>query len=512
VRSHPSESAVAAPAATPAAPPGLIVVGNLTLDDVVLPDGTTRMGATGGNSLYAALGARPWRPDVGLVTRRGEDFPARALERLRALGLALEGVVDIPGPTVRNWVVYELDGERHWIYRTPPERYPEVAVQPVDLPDAWLAAPVPPHIHVAAMPLDAAEAIVERVRGDASGCAITLDTHESYVAGYRERLLALAARVDAFLPSRDELAQLVGYDDPARALSELSGLPTPAIVAKLGADGCLVWDARTQELTRVGVSEGPVLDVTGAGDAFCGGFAAALASGLEPVEAARRGAVSASFAVAGFGSLALAELTPTAVKARLSEAPPPVDAIVLPDPVVEDQRAIAVMRDEIETIPDVIADQTSALEPALSELARSLRDSRVEHAYLVGCGDSLFAGVATCLAFARCAGISAEAIHALEFARYRVRYLPARSLVVCISYSGEVGRTIEAAAQARERGHRVVALTGRADGRLAREVDATVLLDVPTLGFSPGTSTYVAMQTALHVLAIAWGRARSGSV
>jgi fructoselysine-6-P-deglycase FrlB-like protein/sugar/nucleoside kinase (ribokinase family) len=520
VRSRPSETAIAAPAAPVAATPSVIVVGNLTLDDVVLPDGRTRMGATGGNTLYAALGARPWRSDVGLVTRRGEDFPAEDLEHLRALGLALEGVVDIPGPTVRNWVVYEQGGERHWIYRTPPERYREVAVQPADLPDAWLTAALPPHVHVAAMPLDAAEAIVERLRGEAPACVITLDTHEDYVAGYRERLLALASRVDAFLPSREELADLVGYDEPVRALAELSRLPTPAIVAKLGADGCLVWDARAGQLSRVGASEGAVVDTTGAGDAFCGGFLAGLSDGLGPAEAARRGTVSASFAVAGFGSLALGELTAAAVSARLAKAPPPVTTnapstsscpIPRPQPAGDDRRAIVVMREEIETIPDVIADQRAALEPVLNGLAHSLVAGGVEHAYLVGCGDSMFAGLGTCLAFARHAGIAAEAIHALEFARYRVRYLPAGSLVACVSYSGEVGRTIEAAAHARERGHRVVALTGRADGRLAREVDTSVLLDVPTLGFSPGTSTYVAMQTALLGLATAWGRARGRS-
>jgi fructoselysine-6-P-deglycase FrlB-like protein len=81
--------------------------------------------------------------------------------------------------------------------------------------------------------------------------------------------------------------------------------------------------------------------------------------------------------------------------------------------------------------------------------------------------------------------------------------------VICISYSGEVGRTIEAAAQARRFGHRVVALTGLADGRLAAETDRSVLLDVPTFGFSPGTSTYVAMVAALLELAAAWGEARA---
>ena len=56
-------------------PPRVVVIGNLTLDDVVLPTGVTRMGAAGGNTIYAALGARMWEPRVGVVTRRGEDFP-----------------------------------------------------------------------------------------------------------------------------------------------------------------------------------------------------------------------------------------------------------------------------------------------------------------------------------------------------------------------------------------------------------------------------------------------------
>jgi glucosamine 6-phosphate synthetase-like amidotransferase/phosphosugar isomerase protein len=100
----------------------------------------------------------------------------------------------------------------------------------------------------------------------------------------------------------------------------------------------------------------------------------------------------------------------------------------------------------------------------------------------------------------------------MELARYRVRYLPERTTVVCISYSGEVGRTIEAAAQARAFGHRTVALTGRADGRLAAEADDVILLDVPTLGFSPGTSTYVAMTATLLRLSIKVARDRGADV
>src|SRR5205807_4713533 len=102
-------------------------------------------------------------------------------------------------------------------------------------------------------------------------------------------------------------------------------------------------------------------------------------------------------------------------------------------------------------------------------LARQLAQSGVNNIYMTGCGDSFFAGAAATLAFARHAGIAAEAIHALDMARYRVRYLPANSAVLCISYSGEVGRTIEAAAQARAFGHRVMALTGNEGSPLAKE-------------------------------------------
>src|SRR5947209_13287977 len=208
----------------PKTQPRVIVVGNLTIDDVVLPDGTTRMASVGGNSLYTALGVRLWQPGVGIVTRCGEDFPHDLPAMLNALGIAAEGVVDIAGPTVRNWVVYETNGQRHWIYRTPRERSREVAVQDQDIPSTWLEVEPPPVVHVTAMPLNAAEAIVDKVRHVSPHALITLDTHEDYVVDYRNRLRALAGRVDAFLPSRAELTDLVGYDDPLRALADLSNL------------------------------------------------------------------------------------------------------------------------------------------------------------------------------------------------------------------------------------------------------------------------------------------------
>ncbi len=171
----------------------VIVIGNLTVDDVVHPNGETTMASPGGNTIYAATGALIWGLSVGAVARVGADFPAAALDRLRDAGLDTGGLRPIEGPTVRNWVIYEHDGRRSWVYRTPPERRLEVAPRPEDIPAGWTDqkqghAPV---VHVAAMPFESAARIVGHLRADGRRAIVTLDTHEAWSAG-RDEVLALA--------------------------------------------------------------------------------------------------------------------------------------------------------------------------------------------------------------------------------------------------------------------------------------------------------------------------------
>src|SRR5919201_5233065 len=72
--------------------------------------------------------------------------------------------------------------------------------------------------------------------------------------------------------------------------------------------------------------------------------------------------------------------------------------------------------------------------------------------YLVGCGDSHYAGLATRFAFERWAGIPTEALESLEFSRYAIESAPADALVIAVSNSGRVVRTVECARVANERG------------------------------------------------------------
>jgi len=489
-------------------PPRVIVVGNVTLEDVIHPDGTTNLGAVGGNSLYAALGARLWAEHVGVVTRLGEDVVQPSLRELAQAGVA-DGTTSIPGPAARYWVLYETDGTRRYVSRTPPERYLEVAPRPEDLPQQWLTAEPAPVLHLAAMPLAAAEAIVGAVRVAAPAIRITLDTHEDWRHDTRARVFALAGQVDCFAPSREELAELLGYDDPPRAIAELSARvdAPPALAVKLGGDGSLIWQRDQPDAVQVAaLAADSVVDVTGAGDAFCGGLAAGLAAGLDVVEAARRGAVSASLAIEGFGSLRLARLDPQEAAARLARPSDPPARVTLSPAGSDDRRAIRAMLGEIDGIPSLLERQLHELDAPIGALAGTL--DGIDEVVFVGCGDSYFAGQAATLAFERCAGVRATALHAMEFARYRVRYLTDRTLVVPISYSGRVGRTVEAAVQVKRFGQTMIALTGSADGLLGQSCDRSLVLSVPSLGFSPGTNTFAGMLLALLQLAAAMGERR----
>ena len=149
----------------------------------------------------------------------------------------------------------------------------------------------------------------------------------------------------------------------------------------------------------------------------------------------------------------------------------------------------------------------SALDP---ETCRSLR-----RLFVVGCGDSHHAALNTELVFEGLAGIPAEPMTALQFARYAVGYLPQEggNVVIGTSVSGEVTRTLEALTLARQAGALTVALTATPGSRIGKAADRIVLTQTTPFPDPPGTVTpgvrsYVANQLALVLMAVHIGEMR----
>ncbi|MBA2528984.1 MAG: SIS domain-containing protein [Euzebyales bacterium] len=154
------------------------------------------------------------------------------------------------------------------------------------------------------------------------------------------------------------------------------------------------------------------------------------------------------------------------------------------------------MRRGIDGQADLLRTAPQALYAELREVLPGPAPSRL---YLVGCGDSHYCGIAARWAIESWTGLSSEALESLEFSRYAVRTAPADALVVAVSNSGEVARSVECLKFAQQQGIPTLGVTYNPDGRLARFSDSVLRYDYRDVGFGPGTMSYLASVLALMV-------------
>jgi glucosamine--fructose-6-phosphate aminotransferase (isomerizing) len=94
--------------------------------------------------------------------------------------------------------------------------------------------------------------------------------------------------------------------------------------------------------------------------------------------------------------------------------------------------------------------------------------------------------------------------------RYAVDFLPeGKNLVIGLSVSGEVSRTLEAIRRARRAGATTIGLTGTTGSRIAQAGDKTLLMLTPPFDFAPGVRGYIATLLMLYAASVRMGQARS---
>lgn len=291
--------------------PGLVLLGNLLVDDVVLEDGRTRMAVPGGAILYASLAARRWGTSVGCVSLRGDDYPPDALDALAGRGVRLEGVHPLPGRGVRTWLLYE-DGVRRVLHRLGRPSHEAVSPEPAHVPEAWRRARA---FHLAPMPLATQRALVEAIRDWESPGApafVSLDPHVPVTPQGLDAWRELLWRVDAFFPSDDEVRWPAGHGEAEAALESLAVGSLRHVAWKRGAAGGRLYDAaerRWRSWAASGATSEPARDPTGAGDAFAAGFVTALLEGAAVEAALERATASAALAVRSWGAEGLLAAT-----------------------------------------------------------------------------------------------------------------------------------------------------------------------------------------------------------
>ena len=133
-------------------------------------------------------------------------------------------------------------------------------------------------------PIEAAQRALEIARG----AGVTTILNPAPAAKLPDRVFAVC---DYLTPNESEAEELTGMkvgglDAARRAADRLLGMGVGMVIITLGENGALLHGNGQSEHIPA-VQAGPVVETTGAGDAFNGGFAAALARGARPLEAVR---------------------------------------------------------------------------------------------------------------------------------------------------------------------------------------------------------------------------------
>jgi cytidine kinase len=295
----------------------LLIVGHCTIDTIHLPDGTELRDTFGGAAAYASAGAAIVGADVVLVSRVGADYPLARLEQ----GLSSAGRVDAAHVTIRaersihNDAWYGSDGSRRWEI----ESWPILEIlmpEPADLPRSRTGPAL-----VTPAPIAQQSAIVRSLEG-LRPIAIDTEVHYFPDAAQRAQLLDLISRVDYFLPSIEHLCVL--FDDESREpldyVARLSDFGARLVAVKHGATGSTVIDFPRRRAWRVPAAANVrVEDPTGAGDAYNGGFLAAVSGGSSIPSAACWGSVASSFLIEYVGASAPAQLDRAESRRRFRE-------------------------------------------------------------------------------------------------------------------------------------------------------------------------------------------------
>ncbi|AMQ18749.1 carbohydrate kinase family protein [Thermococcus peptonophilus] len=257
----------------------LVVIGHVSIDTLIFPNGrrvTMPGGAAAGVATSAALaGAK-----VGLVTKIGEDFPKEWLQVLSSV-VDIRGIQILPGKTIHIYMIYHEDGS----VDAPVEMGVAQKMGEISIPKEYLDAKV---FHISPIPPEEQLKLLNRLKGK----IVTIDFNPTYKEEYvkrRDLLQEIVSRAEIIFPNEREAIMITGADDVKEAARVLHEWGAKTVVITRGEKGVLIYDGSFREFQALPIEPEEIVDPTGGGDAFAGGFLAGYSRGLPLKECVRLG-------------------------------------------------------------------------------------------------------------------------------------------------------------------------------------------------------------------------------
>jgi len=275
-----------------------VSLSNVIIDDILLPDGRAIFGVFGGAGVHAMAGARVWSSSLGLIGSVGSDIGQDNIVTLQNLNIDTSMLVPLQEHTTRAWQVFQPDGERIEVFRNKRNGIRQVSLTETQLVERFRDVKGV-HFYFSDS-VDVLVQNIEIIRSISPNVRIILEPSESQTARGRVDLERVLPLLDVFSPNLLEAGRITGCSEPEAMIGGLFAMGAKAVALRMGGRGSLVAE-REGDLFWIPATEGRLVDVTGAGNAYCGGLLVGLAEGLSLAESALRGAVSASFAMEQFG-------------------------------------------------------------------------------------------------------------------------------------------------------------------------------------------------------------------
>jgi sugar/nucleoside kinase (ribokinase family) len=293
----------------------LLIVGSMALDDVRTPVGEVK-DCLGGSADYSSVAASFFSP-VQIVGVVGDDFPKEHLAFLESRGIDLAGVQVVPGGKTFHWAgYYDFDLNIAHTLDTQLGVFADFEPSlPADYRDAE-------YVFLANIDPDLQLKVLDQVRAPK---LVVCDTMNFWIEGKPDALWKVLERVDIAFLNDAEARQLTGRMSTVQAALEiLRRGPKLGVILKKGEHGALMFTKDGSHFSAPSYPLEEIMDPTGAGDSFAGGFIGFVASkdDLSPTILRRAvvyGSVMASFNVEDFSLNRMRTLTMEQVLERYRE-------------------------------------------------------------------------------------------------------------------------------------------------------------------------------------------------
>ncbi|MBI4310192.1 MAG: sugar kinase [Chloroflexi bacterium] len=291
----------------------ILVVGSVAYDAVSTPTASLKQ-SLGGSATFFSLAASYFAP-VSVVGVVGEDFRWEDLHMLEEHGIDTGGLVKRPGKTFR-WVG-EYGQDMNEAHTLDTQLNVFANFKPV-LP---AAARKPPFLFLANIDPDLQQAVLGQLQDRPR--LVGGDTMNFWIQGKGDSLAKVIGAVGTLLINEGEIRLLTGEPNLVKAARQVLRQGPGMVVVKRGEYGAICFTKDDVFATPAYPLE-TVVDPTGAGDTFAGGFMGYLAAtGDLSIASVRRamivGSVMASFTVEDFGPARLQSATAQEIQERYRE-------------------------------------------------------------------------------------------------------------------------------------------------------------------------------------------------